>query len=110
MTSARQIGRMKKILPAIVLLPFAAWSTLVIVREGYFGFLTLAMHEEWAAQMLVDLSIALALVGTWIRRDARAHGIPALPYLVALPFLGSIGALAYLVHRSLKSVRAPLAA
>jgi len=103
MTPRPHIPRMKKLLPAIVLLPFTAYSLLVIEQNGYFGFLTLATREPWAMQMLLDLCISLFLVGAWIRADARARGIPAWPYLVALPFVGSIGALAYLVHRAFKA-------
>jgi hypothetical protein len=44
-----------------------------------------------------------------IARDAKKHGIPALPYVVMLPFLGSIGALFYLVHRSIRAPRESLA-
>ena len=95
---------MKKMLPALVLLPFTIFSTFVVVRHGYFGFITLALRERWAMQMLLDLSIALFVCGGWLRRDAERHGIRALPYLVLLPFAGSIATLAYLVHRGL-SVR-----
>lgn len=96
---------MKKIVPALVLVPFALFSTLVILEHGYFGFITLSLREPWAMQMLLDLSIALFLVGAWMRRDARAHGIPVVPYLLLLPFLGSIGALGYLVHRNVAATR-----
>jgi len=96
----RQSGAMKKLLPAIVLVPFTVFSLLVIVQHGYFGFVSLAAQEPWALQMLLDVSIALFLVGGGIRRDARSRGLPSLPYVLALPFVGSIGALAYLVHRS----------
>jgi hypothetical protein len=110
MTSRPQIRTMKKLLPAIVLIPFTAYSVLVIEGHGYLGFLTLAAREPWGMQMLLDLCISLFLVGAWIRHDARARGIPALPYLLALPFVGSIGALAYLVHRALKATPAQLPA
>jgi hypothetical protein len=38
-----------------------------------------------------------------MRRDARERNIPALPYLVLMPFLGSVATLGYFVHRALKS-------
>jgi hypothetical protein len=98
---------MKKMVPALILLPFTAYSAIVIAQHGYLGFVTLAMREPWAMQLLLDLCISLFLVGGWVRRDARRYGIPALPYLLLIPLAGSIGALAYLVHRSLKGVRAP---
>jgi hypothetical protein len=92
---------MKKILPFVVLVPFTAFSAICIARFGYFGFLTVSLREPWAMQMLLDLTIAIFLVGAGIRRDAAKHGIPYVPYLVAMLFLGSIGALAYYVHRAL---------
>lgn len=100
---------MRNLLLALVLVPFTAYSSVVIVQNGYFGFLTLAAREPWAMQLLLDLTISLFLLGSFIRRDAREHGISATPYLVAMPFVGSIGALAYFVHRALKltAVEAP---
>lgn len=92
---------MKRMLPLLVLLPFTAWSSLIIFEHGYFGFITVALHEPWAMQMLLDLSISLVLVGGWMIKDARRYDINPLPFLVLLPFLGSIGALGYLVRRSL---------
>lgn len=97
---------MDKRLVPWVLFPFFGYSSWVVVRYGYFGFLTLAFHEPWAMQMLLDLVIALFLVSTWMRRDARERGIPVTPYLVLVAVLGSIGALAYLVHRSMVDARA----
>jgi hypothetical protein len=96
---------MKKILPLLVLVPFFGWSSLVIVEHGYFGFVTLSLREPWALQMLLDLSISLFVVGMWMRKDAQARGINPWPYLLLMPFLGSIGALFYLVHRGFKGPR-----
>ena len=61
-------------------------------------------------QLLLDLFISLFLVGGWIRRDARERGIFATPYLVALPFVGSIATLAYLIHRGRKPAPSATAA
>lgn len=101
---------MKKLLPLAVFVPFTLFSTMVIARHGYFGFITLALREPWAMQMLLDLAIAVFMVGTWLRRDARSRGINAVPYLVALPFLGSVAALAYLVHRGYAATETEAAA
>ena len=90
---------MKKLIPLLLLVAFSLYSTKVALQHGYFGFITLALREPWAMQMLLDLSIALFIVGGWLRRDARAYGIPATPYLLAMPLFGSLAALAYLVHR-----------
>jgi hypothetical protein len=68
---------MKRMVLVVTLLAFTAYSLMVVVQHGYSGFLTLATREPWAMQMLLDLTISLCLVGTWIWRDARAQGIPA---------------------------------
>jgi len=91
---------MKKWLPVLVLLPFTVFSVEVALKAGPLGFLTLAWREPWGMQLFLDLCISLFLVGGWIRRDAKERGLPFVPYVIALPFLGSIGALAYLVHRA----------
>jgi hypothetical protein len=91
---------MKKVIPFLVLIPFFAYSFVVAYGHGALGFITLAMKEPWGMQMLLDLSISLFLVGGWLRRDARAHGINPIPYIVMLVLLGSIGALVYLVRRN----------
>jgi hypothetical protein len=93
---------------ALLLLVFAAftiYSFIVVAGHGYTGFLVLAAREPWAAQMLVDLTIALGLFLLWAFRDARTRGLPFWPFAIATIFLGSIGALAYLVARELKPAR-----
>lgn len=91
----------------VVLVAFSLWTLAIVADQGYTGFLTLAAAEPWAAQLLVDLVIALSLFLGWMFRDAREHGIPPWPYAALVLTTGSIGALAYLVHRTL---RAPAAA
>jgi hypothetical protein len=91
---------MRKLLPLLVFVPFTVWSTHVALEHGLLGFATLALREPWGMQILLDLSIALTFVGVWIWRDARRHEVHPLPYVLLLPLLGSIAALAYLVRRS----------
>lgn len=90
-----------------VLVAFTVYSLGVVAEEGYTGFLTLARSEPWAGQVLVDLVIALALFLVWMFRDARERELPAWPYALLVATLGSIGALAYLVHRTVREQRAP---
>mgnify|MGYP001059174167 FL=1 len=111
MTASAHCARMKKHLVSVTLVGFLAYSSWVVVRYGYLGFLSLAFREPWAMQMLLDLSIALFLVGAWMRRDARERSLPVVPYLALLPLVGAIGALAYLVHRTVvdsSSTKAPV--
>lgn len=82
-------------------MPFTAYSTLQVARHGYLAFLDLAQHP-WGIQVLCDLVIAVSLFAIWMRRDSRERGLPFAPHFVACLFLGSVGALGYLVHRALR--------
>ena len=95
-------------LVSIALVAFSAHTAVVVAHHGYIGFLSLAWSEAWAGQMLVDLVIALALFARWLVGDARVRGIAAWPYLLLIATTGSIGALAYLAHRTLRHDSAPL--
>lgn len=86
----------------VALVVFSIYTTGVVINHGYTGFLTLAWKEPWAAQVLIDLVIALTLFLTWMFRDAQAKKISPWPYIVLTLTLGSIGALAYMVHRTVK--------
>jgi len=91
---------------SIVGIAFTLYTAVVVADHGYTGFLTLAWSEPWGGQMFVDLVIALSLFLTWMLRDARARQIAPWPYVALILTTGSIGALAYLVHRSAKAERA----
>lgn len=85
-----------------VLLPFLAFSLWVVAQGGPLGFLTLAGREPWGMQMLLDLCIALFMVGGWMIRDARSRGMAAWPFVIATIAVGSIGPLVYLLVRGPK--------
>lgn len=86
----------------VIFLAFTGWSLSVALGNGPIGFIPLAGREPWAAQMLVDLGLALFVAWSWLRHDAKAHGIAAWPYILGTLALGSIGVLTYLIHRELK--------
>jgi protein-S-isoprenylcysteine O-methyltransferase Ste14 len=81
---------------------FSIYTAIVVVNHGYTGFLELALTGGWGAQVFIDLCIALILFTIWMVPDAREHAIPAWPYFLAILTTGSVGALAYLVHRTAK--------
>jgi len=90
---------------------FAAFSICtasVVVDHGYTGFLELALTGGWAAQVFIDLCIALTLFILWMVGDGRERGITVWPYVLAILTTGSVGALAYLVHRTAKEASSPL--
>jgi hypothetical protein len=97
-TASLQKKGMKKLLPLLVLVPFTLLSVELAIKGGLAG--AAVFREPWALQVALDLVISCFFAGMWIRRDARRHGISALPFLIALPFFGSIAALAYVVRRN----------
>ena len=90
---------MTRIVAAVVLAVFGAFSSWIVWRHGYFGFLDVARAEPWALQILIDLAIALAFAVGWMRADARRRGVAIWPYVIATVALGSIGVLAYVTFR-----------
>lgn len=84
-------------------LGFTGWSLTVAIANGPFGFLSLAAREPWHLQVLLDLAISLFVAWSWLRHDAKQRGIPAWPYQLGTVALGSIGVLAYLIHRELRA-------
>lgn len=85
----------------LVLVPFTVFSCWVVSQRGYLGLIDLVRREPWGLQVLLDLVIALSLFMRWMVRDARSRGLPYPLYAVLILTLGSIGALAYLVHREI---------
>ncbi len=90
------------VLLVLVWLAFTGWTFGIVADRGLTVF-DLVLAEPWAAQLFVDLVIALGLFLIWMVRDARTHGIPAWPYVIATLAVGCIGALPYLIHRELKA-------
>ena len=93
---------MRLALVSIVLVPFALFSTYVVATMGLTNLFEVSAREPWGMQMFLDIYIAISLFCVWMVKDARERGIPAWPYVIASLSAGSVGALAYLVHRELK--------
>lgn len=105
MTLLPQKVGMKKLLPIVALALFSVLSVELFVTAGLQG--VAVFREPMALQVALDLCIAAAFTGAWMHRDARERGISATPFLILLPLLGSIAALAYLVRRNLSSAEVP---
>jgi hypothetical protein len=87
-------------LSRVAFVVFTVWTAQIVLEHGYTGFITLSLEEDWAAQMFVDLVIALVIALGWLIGDARRRGRAAWPFVVMTLFLGSIGPLLYLSLRS----------
>lgn len=94
---------MKKILiPALALVLFTGYTLTVVFEYGLFGFIEDHALGGWHLQIFIDLVIAVLAFFVLAVPDAKRRGISAWPYLFASLALGSIGVLAYLVHRGLR--------
>lgn len=89
----------KKIVLGVVLADFAAVIAWAVYEVGYVGLFAALLSSPAGIACAVDLVIALALVATWMVRDARARGVSPLPYLILTVTLGSVGPLLYLLRR-----------
>jgi hypothetical protein len=88
-----------------VFIVFSAYTLFVMAGHGVTGFLSLAAREPWALQVFIDLLVMLALFSLWIFRDAKERKLPGWPYMILTMVGGSMGALAYLVHREFAAWR-----
>lgn len=96
--SGRKIGL------GITLIGFLALCEVAVAQHGFRGFFELTT-ANWATRALfADLLISLALILSWMFRDARERGIGVAPYLVVTLVLGSAGPLLYLLRREWVSV------
>ncbi len=91
---------------AIVFLGFAALNAYVLEVHGYLGFWQAILGNLAAEVAVVDLAIAIGLITVWMWGDAREQHLPFWPYALVGLFLGSLGPLAYLIHREAKMLRA----
>ena len=90
----------------LVLTLFAALTAWAIGTHGYVGFFQTLLATPAGMQVLADIVIACTLVLIWMWDDARARALPIWPYALLTLVLGSIGPLAYLIHRELRATAA----
>ncbi|MBC7941031.1 MAG: DUF2834 domain-containing protein [Chitinophagaceae bacterium] len=81
----------------ITLLAFSVLTALALWHHGYWGIFEPHFKTFGAAQVLMDLVIALVLFMVWMWRDARARGRNPWPWLVLTLAAGSFGPLLYLL-------------
>jgi len=97
----------KTLLLTIVLAAFSALTFYAIGTYGYVGYFQVLLSNLASVHVSADVLIALTLVFVWMSIDAKERGLPFWRYAVLGLFLGSVGPLAYLIHRELRGLRAP---
>jgi hypothetical protein len=90
---------------ALVLTGFSALTFQAIATYGYLGYFEVLFANLASIHVTVDVVIALTLVFVWMSVDARERGLPFWRYAVAGLFFGSVGPLAYLIHREVRTRR-----
>ena len=98
---------MRLAVSVILFMSFTVYTAVVVVDKGFGPLLQLHTAGAWSVQILVDLVFALSGFMTLAVPDARRRGIAIWPYIAMILALGSIGMLAYFVHRELRAIRAP---
>jgi cadmium resistance protein CadD (predicted permease) len=90
---------MQRLLLVITLILFGILSAAAVWQHGLLGIFAPIFQSLAAAQIFVDLLIALTLVMLWIWHDARAIGRNPWIWIVATLATGSFGPLIYLLTR-----------
>jgi len=97
----------KTALLALVLAGFSVLTFEAIATYGYIGYFQALFSNLASIHVSADVLIALTLVFVWMSIDAKERGLPFWRYAALGFFLGSVGPLAYLIHRELRGLRAP---
>ena len=104
----------KELVLWLVMADFVALTGYAVFTEGYFAFLdagiAFASGSVWGAQILADFLVALTFALGWCIADARKRDLAYWPFVALTLTLGSIGPLAYLIHRERVSASAPATA
>jgi hypothetical protein len=90
---------MTRILLLFTTLGFGAFTALALWHHGYLGLFQPALESLAAAQVLIDLVIALVLFLVWMWGDAKRLGRNPWPWAALTLAAGSFGPLLYLLTR-----------
>ena len=91
--NAKQVGL------SVLLADFTALTAYAVYQVGFVGVFELLFANWVTTTLVVDLTIALSLVLTWMWNDARDRGMAFFPYAILTLAFGSVGPLLYLIRR-----------
>jgi hypothetical protein len=89
----------KQLALSAALIVLIAVDAYAVNLYGLVGFFRMVFANFASVSTLVDLIIALVLILEWMSDDARERGVSALPFVLLMIALGSIGPLLYLIRR-----------
>jgi Terpene cyclase DEP1 len=90
---------MQRIFLILILAVFSALTVFALWQHGVWGIVEPHFQSFGAAQVFVDLLIALSLGMIWMWQDAKATGRKAWPWILLTLTAGSFGPLLYLLTR-----------
>ena len=79
--------------PAALSVTFLIFSVVTIFSEGLFGFWHEHTQSLWGNQVWFDLLLAIGITWHLLLPEARALGMRATPWIVAICLSGCIGLL-----------------
>ena len=86
----------------VVLAAFSVLNLAAFATYGYIGSFEVLFSTLPGTLVTVDVVISVTLILLWMWTDARERGLPFWPYAIVALLLGSVGTLAYLIHRELR--------
>lgn len=86
------------LVPAAVVVPFAAWTGVAVVEEGLFGFWPMLMESHWGLQVWFDRLMSVTAAFFLLQNRARAAGMKSEVWVLAVIFTGSVGLLLMLAR------------
>ena len=92
---------MQRIALTITLIAFSVLTAVALWNHGYWGIFEPNFKSFGAAQVFVDLVIALSLIMVWMWRDAKATGRNPWPWILLTLIAGSISPLVYLLSHKI---------
>lgn len=79
------------LVPAVVVVPFTAWTGLAIAEEGLVGFSSMITGSHWGLQLWFDRLMSVTAAFYLLQNRARAAGMTSEVWVLAVIFTGSIG-------------------
>lgn len=79
------------LVPAVVVVPFSAWTGLAIAEEGLFGFWSMITGSPWGLQLWFDRLMSVTAAFYLLQNRARAAGMTSEVWVLAVIFTASIG-------------------
>jgi len=86
------------LVPAAIVIPFAALTGFAIAREGLFAFWPVQTDSLWGTQVWLNLVISVTAAFLFLQNRARAVGMKSEVWVLVVVFTGSIGLLLMLAR------------